>query len=116
MEKFKSFITEEEKEPYRLLILVYDTPDDPNKTGVIIEKESKKIDGVEVYQFEVNLGYPTYNEKGNIVPEKVIKTLKDHGAKDPYLTLELSFREREPVDSHIEEVLKESVDYWRTFL
>ena len=33
MEKFKSFITEEEK-PYRMVVLVHSTPDDPNKTGV----------------------------------------------------------------------------------
>ena len=64
----KDYIAEQSPEkPYKLLILVHSTPDDPNKTGVILEKESKKIDGVEVHQFEVNLGYPTYNEKGNIV-------------------------------------------------
>ena len=32
MEKFSSFITEEVK-PYKLLNLIHDTPDDPNKTG-----------------------------------------------------------------------------------
>ena len=64
MEKFSDFIVEQKEEPYTLLLLVHSTPDDPNKTGVILEKESKKIDGVDVYQFEVNLGYPTINEKG----------------------------------------------------
>ena len=67
MEKFSDFIVEQKEEPYTLLLLVHSTPDDPNKTGVILEKESKKIDGVDVYQFEVNLGYPTINEKGNMV-------------------------------------------------
>ena len=55
MEKFKSFITEEKEQPYKLLILVHSTPEDPNKTGVIIDKEAKKIGGVEVHQFEVNM-------------------------------------------------------------
>ena len=67
MEKFSSFITEQKEEPYTLLILVHSTPEDPNKTGVIIDKEAKKIGGVKVHQFEVNMGYPTINEKGNIV-------------------------------------------------
>ena len=68
MDKFSDFISEQKNEqPYKLLILVHSTPEDPNKTGVIIDKESKKIDGVEVYQFEVSMGYPTINEKGNMV-------------------------------------------------
>ena len=51
MEKFSSFITEEVKEPYRLLILVYDTPDDPNNTGVLIQKQAKKM-GIDCYLFD----------------------------------------------------------------
>ena len=55
MDKFSDFISEQKNEqPYKLLILVHSTPEDPNKTGVIIDKESKKIDGVEVY-------YPGYS-------------------------------------------------------
>ena len=66
MEKFSSFITEEVKEPYRLLILVYDTPDDPNKTGVLIQKQAKKM-GIDCYQFDVAKGYTSINQKGNMV-------------------------------------------------
>jgi len=67
MGKFKEFITEEKDEPYQLLLLVYDTPDDPNKTGDLLEKESKKIKGVNLYQLEIDKGYIIRNSKGNLV-------------------------------------------------
>lgn len=54
-----------------------------------------------------------HNAKGKIIPEKVIKYLKDNGANNTELLLELSFKEREPFDSTVKEVLKESVNYWR---
>ncbi len=57
-----------------------------------------------------------YNEKGRIVPEKVINTLSQNGRNTfdkTILLLELSFREREPIDSTVIQVLKESVDFWR---
>jgi len=56
------------------------------------------------------------NLHGRITPEKVISTLKYQGIKKVDLLLELSFREREPVDSSVIEVLKESVAYWRTMV
>ena len=41
---FNSFLSEQEGlEPYRILILKRDVPDDPNKTGDALEKEAKKI-------------------------------------------------------------------------
>ena len=65
--KFSDFISEQVTEkPYKLLILVAQTQDDQNKTGIILEKEAKKL-GIEVYQFEVNDGYIRTNEKGNLV-------------------------------------------------
>lgn len=54
-----------------------------------------------------------HNESGKIIPEKVIKTLIENGSTEACLLLELSFREREPTDSTVVEVLKESVAYWR---
>ena len=39
MEKFSSFITEQKEEPYRLCLIIYDDPLDPNKTGEEIKKE-----------------------------------------------------------------------------
>ena len=32
--KFREFISEEKEEPYRLVILSHNAPDDPNATGV----------------------------------------------------------------------------------
>lgn len=53
------------------------------------------------------------NEKGCIRPDEIIQTMHKSGYKDTDMILELSFREREPEDSTVVEVLKESVDYWR---
>ena len=65
MEKFSKFITEEE-EPYRVLVLMRDVENDPNKTGDALEKQAKKM-GIDLYQMEVDGGYFTTNEKGNLV-------------------------------------------------
>ena len=64
--KFKSFITEEETKPYRVLVLKRDVPDDTNKTGDSLEKQAKKM-GIDLYQIEVESSYFTTNEKGNLV-------------------------------------------------
>jgi D-erythrulose 1-phosphate 3-epimerase len=55
-----------------------------------------------------------HNEVGRIQPEKVIKTLMDKSIENVDLILELSFREREPSDSSVIDVLKESVNFWRS--
>ena len=55
-----------------------------------------------------------HNEKGLIWPDKVVNKLIEKEVKDVDLLLELSFREREPSDSTVVEVLKESVEFWRT--
>jgi hypothetical protein len=54
-----------------------------------------------------------YNEKGKIIPQKVIDILKSHNIEDVDLILELSFRERQPIDSMVVEILTESVSYWK---
>ena len=66
MEQFKSYITEEKDEPYRFLNLIHDTPDDPNTTGDKMVDEANKL-GIESYQLNVQNGYFTLNEKGNLV-------------------------------------------------
>ena len=66
MEKFSEFITEAKEEPYRILLLVHDTPDDPNKTGKKLDKQAKQM-GIDSYQLELEGGYFTTNEKGNKV-------------------------------------------------
>lgn len=57
-----------------------------------------------------------HNKDGRIVPAKVVRVLMDKGVKEVDLLLELSFREREPTDSTVVEVLKESVAFWRTII
>ena len=54
-----------------------------------------------------------HNTKGRIQPNKVIKTLIENDVEKVDLFLELSFREREPTDSTVVEVLKEYVKFWR---
>lgn len=56
-----------------------------------------------------------HNLEGQIVPDKVVRVLKQAGCmEDTELILELGFREREPYDSTVVSVLRESVNYWRT--
>ena len=58
-----------------------------------------------------------YNHKGKITPEKVITSLNNSNAmKNTLLLLELSFREREPMDSNVISDLKESAKYWKKYL
>lgn len=57
-----------------------------------------------------------YNDIGIIRPQKVIDVLKDQAVDDVDLILELSFKERQPTDSTVVEVLKESVEYWRDII
>ena len=56
---------------------------------------------------------PEHNEVGKITPDAVLSTLKENGCDSAELLLELSFREREPADSTVVDVLKQSVAYWR---
>ena len=81
--KFKSFITEEDnKKPYRLMLIIYDDPLDPNKTGEEIGKEWKKIlKPKDFYQFEIDKGYFTINEKGNYVAHNYKKENSRYNVK-----------------------------------
>ncbi len=54
-----------------------------------------------------------YNKKGKIVPDKVINTLIQNGCKKADLILELSFRERNPIDKDALKNIKKSVEYWK---
>ena len=88
MEQFKSYITEAKDEPYRLMLIVYDDPNDPNKTGEFIKEEwIKNNNPKDFYQLEISKGYLSINEKGNYVahnflrkddrPSAPIKNMKD---------------------------------------
>ena len=54
-----------------------------------------------------------YNIKGKIIPDKVINTLIQNGCEKADLVLELSFRERNPIDKDALKNIKKSVEYWR---
>ena len=87
LENFKSFITEVKEEPYRVLILMRDVPDDPNKTGDALEKKAKKM-GIDLYQMEVDSSYFTVNEKGNLVAHNYTnykERTKTFGMGDPVI-------------------------------
>jgi len=53
-----------------------------------------------------------HNKDGRIQPEKLIRTVKEAGGRDNEICMELSFREREPTDSRVVEMIRESVAYW----
>lgn len=58
-----------------------------------------------------------YNQKGKVKPAEFVETLKKSNAlEDILILLELSFKEREPVDENVLNYLKESVDYWRDWI
>lgn len=53
-----------------------------------------------------------YNKDGRIVPQKLIEAIGKGGGTDNEICLELSFREREPTDRLVVEMIRESVDFW----
>jgi len=68
LEKFKSFITEEEDkdEPYKLLILSSHDPHDPNVTGPLIRKKASEL-GIEVFLAEFKGMYMEDKGKDQLV-------------------------------------------------
>ena len=58
MEKFKSFITEQKDEPYRMVVLIHDTKDEPDITGKRIKEEADK-QNLECYRVELDGAYST---------------------------------------------------------
>ena len=57
-----------------------------------------------------------HNRDGRIQPEKLIRTVREAGGTDTEICMELSFREREPTDSGVVEMIRESVAYWAPHL
>lgn len=54
-----------------------------------------------------------YNIQGKIVPEEILRTMREAGVETCTLLLEISHRERWPQDYTVVSDLKESVAYWR---
>jgi D-erythrulose 1-phosphate 3-epimerase len=57
-----------------------------------------------------------HNKDGRIQPQKLINTITAAGGTDTEICMELSFREREPTDSNVVEMIRESVAYWATHI
>jgi D-erythrulose 1-phosphate 3-epimerase len=53
-----------------------------------------------------------YNKDGRITPDKLLDAIKRGGGTNNEICLELSFREREPADQLVADMMRESVDYW----
>ena len=57
-----------------------------------------------------------YNEEGKINPNKIVNLMNSLSMNNIPLILELSFKEREPYDSLVEEQVRESFEYWKRFI
>lgn len=56
-----------------------------------------------------------YNKDGRIHPQKLLDAVRAGGGTDNEICLELSFREREPTDRMVVEMMRESVAFWRPY-
>jgi D-erythrulose 1-phosphate 3-epimerase len=87
---------------------------DPYAWAETFPKQSRVI---HIKQSSMNKGghWPftaEYNHDGRITPEKLLDAIKRGGGTHNEICLELSFREREPTDHLVVDMMRESVDYW----
>lgn len=54
-----------------------------------------------------------FNSEGRIHADELVPALEQYGPEDMEVCLELSFREREPVDRNVVAQMRQSVEYWR---
>jgi len=59
---------------------------------------------------------PLNNSKGLIRAPKVLKILRKDNNSDRELSLELSFKERDPIDKNLKNEVRHSVNYWKKHL
>ncbi|MBB2971837.1 TIM barrel protein [Mesorhizobium sp. RMAD-H1] len=57
-----------------------------------------------------------FNAKGRIQPEPLLKALREGGATDNEICLELSFKEREPNDRQVIPQIAESIAFWAPYI
>ncbi|AQS88159.1 D-erythrulose 4-phosphate dehydrogenase [Neoasaia chiangmaiensis NBRC 101099] len=57
-----------------------------------------------------------FNARGRIEPRQLLAALRDGGAENNEICLELSFREREPTDRQVIPQLAESVAFWAPYI
>jgi D-erythrulose 1-phosphate 3-epimerase len=99
--------------PFRMIVDI-----DPYAWAAAFPVESPII---HVKQSSMNKGghWPftaQHNKDGRIQPQKLIDTVKRAGGTDTEICMELSFREREPTDSNVVEMIAESVAFWEPFI
>lgn len=87
---------------------------DPYAWAEAFPKESPII---HIKQSSMNKGghWPfiaAHNKDGRITPEKLLDTVRRGGGTDNEICLELSFREREPTDHLVVDMIRESVEFW----
>lgn len=91
---------------------------DPYAWAAAFPKESPII---HIKQSSMNKGghWPftaQYNQDGRIQPEKLLDAVRAGGGTDNEICLELSFREREPTDHLVVEMIRESVAFWEPYI
>lgn len=57
-----------------------------------------------------------YNQDGRIHPQKLLDAVRAGGGTDNEICLELSFREREPTDHMVVDMIRESVAFWHPYV
>jgi len=57
-----------------------------------------------------------HNKDGRIQPQKLIDTVRNAGGVNTEICMELSFREREPTDSNVVSMMRESVMFWEPYI
>lgn len=87
---------------------------DPYAWAEAFPKESPII---HVKQSSMNKGghWPfiaAHNKDGRIIPQKLLDIVRRGGGADNEICLELSFREREPTDHLVVDMIRESVEFW----
>jgi sugar phosphate isomerase/epimerase len=86
-----------------------------------IKKSNDAFSMVHLKQSYANKGghwpfTPEHNKRGIIVPEKILKALRETSPRKIQLVLELSFKERQPADRLCADQVKQSVDFWLSSL
>lgn len=85
-----------------------------------IKKFAYAIECIHLKQSSSNKGghWPfidEYNKDGKIKRKEMINAIKTHFNSNVDLYLEISFRERNPVDKMVQEYLSKSAEYWISF-
>ena len=76
MENFKSFISEAKDEPYKLVILSHDDPEDPNETGPMIREKAEEL--VKMYDGKRPKALDTFLKVLNMTEDEFYEIVEKH--------------------------------------